>query len=74
MFRAWELSPDGYATLPMRLRTTRMFAKLFMTDFVPPWTGHVNGFVGSRKAGLNQGLDNRIITGAPKLRVNHTMP
>lgn len=56
MFRAWELSPGGYTTLPMRLRTTRMFAKLFMPVFVSSRAGHVNGFVEPRKPERKPGL------------------
>jgi len=31
--RAWELSPDGYTILPMRLPTTRIIADVFMGRF-----------------------------------------
>jgi hypothetical protein len=45
VFRAWELSPGGYATLPMRGPTTRMFAIFFMFEFVPSSKPRVNGLI-----------------------------
>ena len=64
MFRAWELSPGGYATLPMRGPTTRMFAILFILEVVPPHQPCVNELI----AGIS--VSNLCNQGAAQLPIN----
>jgi hypothetical protein len=72
VFRAWELSPDGYATLPMRGRTTRMFAKLVHNQFrIVSQAPRVNGLIAITQSRHQTAVAQK--RQRRKLRVNHMM-